>query len=385
MPGLWSELDFSTAKKPVCLGAIRKYIKRGNGTTTRVTLDRFGSNVEKIPRYITTHCRELNDLRISGGIIGASILKSVACASKLTTLIISKACQTSFDVVIQLLSHCSNLERAEFHSVSGTKYGVASWKIDMPKLRTLTLDNPKAAGNSMIHLEALVTKIPNIHTLSVQGWVVPPIVPGGNIDFSNLHQLQHLNISHLKAILPPRLPSTVRTVAMANCYTMPGLQGASFAELDLPQMVRLSLAGWSDLSLGDLRAYLISSKGKVTHLDIGGCIALSSVNLKELITEGYLERVEDLVLRSCNVDDEIAVLIARNLPRLEDLDLACTKVSGVGVKALTIGLEGKLKRLRLDGCQSTNIDAVALARSTGVKVAFGFLDLWSGGRRIRQL
>ena len=343
--------------------------------------------MEKIPRYITTHCRGLNDLRISGGIIGASILKSVACASNLTTLIISEVCQTSFAVVVQLLSHCSNLERAEFPSVIDATYHSASWKIDMPKLRTLTLDNPQAtrlSGNFVIHLEHLVTKIPNIHTLSVQGWVVPPLIPGGNIDFSNLHQLQHLNISYLKAVLPPRLPSTVLTVAMANCYTLPGLQRVSFAELDLPQMVRLSLAGWSDLSLGDLQAYLISSKGKATHLDIGGCIALSSVNLKELITEGYLERVEDLVLRSCNVDDEIAVLMARNLPRLENLDLAYTKVSGVGVKALTIGLEGKLKHLCLDGCHSTNIDAVALARAMGVKVAFGFPDLRSGGRRIRQ-
>lgn len=155
-------------------------------------------------------------------------------------------------------------------------------------------------------------------------------------------------------------------------------------DFDLPQMTRLSLAGCFELSLVDLQACLLPSKGKVTHLDIGGCIALSSANLKELITHGYLEGIEDLVLKSCNIDDEIAMFIARNLPRLKNLDLACTKITGVGVKALVVGLEGKLEHLCLDGCHSTSIDAVELARALGVKVAFGFPDPLSWGRRITQ-
>lgn len=387
MPGLWSDLDFSTTKRPVNLGAVRKYIKRGNGTTTRVTLDRFGSNAEKIPRYIATRCRGLRDLRISGGLIGASILEAVPCASNLKTLIISKACQISCDVVSQLLSHCPNLECAEFQSVSPVENRTIRWEADMPKLRTLTLDAPKVArrrGSTVLALETLLTKIPNIRTLSVQGWVVAHGFPAQCIDFSNLHQLQQLDISRLNAILPPRLPSTIHAIAMADCNCFPGIQGVDFADFDLPEMTRLSLAGWPGLSPSDLQACLLPSKGKVTHLDIGGCITLSSASLKELITQGYLEAVEDLVLRSCNVDDEIAMLIARNLPRLENLDFACSKITGVGVKALVIGLEGKLKHLCLDGCHSTNIDAVEFARAMGVKVAFGFPDPLSGGRRVRQ-
>ena len=387
MPGLWSDLDFSTAKRPVNLGAVRKYIKRGNGTTTRVTLDRFGAYAEKVPRYVTTRCRGLKDLRISGGLIGASILEAAPCASSLETLIISKACQISCDGVSQLLSHCPNLERAEFQSVSAAENRTTRWEADMSKLRTLTLDAPKAArrrGNTMLALETLLTKIPNIRTLSVQGWVVAHGFQAQCIDFSNLHQLQHLDISRLNAILPPQLPSTIRAIAMAACNPFPGIQGVDFADFDLPEMTRLSLAGWPGLSLSDLQACLLPAKGKVTQLDIGGCITLSSASLKELITQGYLEAAEDLVLRSCNVDDEIATLIARNLFRLKNLDLACTRITGVGVKALVIGLEGKLEHLCLDGCHSTNIDAVELARATGVKVAFGFPDPLSGGRRIRQ-
>lgn len=393
MPSLWSNLNLSTAKKPVSLGAVRKYIKRSNGTTTRVTLDRFGSNAEKIPRYIATRCKGLEDLRIPGGLIGASILEAAPCASNLKNLIISKSCQVSCDTVSQLLRHCPNLERAEFHSVTSAESRSASWEVDMPKLRTLILDTPvlvRRQGRQtkplLLGLHTLLTKIFGINTLSVQGWSVLPFLPGQFLDFSDLHHLQHLNLSCLTAILPPQLPSTVHTFSMADCNYAPFLfPGVSFADYDLPQMVRLSLAGWSELSLGDLQACLIPNKGKVTHLDIGGCIALSCANLKELITHGYLEGVEDLVLKSCNLDDEIGMLIAGNLPRLKNLDLACTKITGVGVKALVIGLEGKLEHLCLDGCHSTSIDAIELARAIGVKVAFGFPDPLSGGRRIKQI
>ena len=261
----------------------------------------------------------------------------------------------------------------------------------MPKLGTLVLDTPVLTrrrgiqeARPLLALDTLVTKIVGIITLSVKGWFVPPVSPGPNLDFSNLHQLQHLDITRLVAQIPPQLPSTVRTFLMADCISFPRISGVPFADFDLPQMTRLSLAGSSELSLSALQACLLPNKGKLEHLDIGGCIALSIANLKELITHGYLEGVEDLVLKSCTVDDEIAMLIARNLPRLKNLDLAHTKVTGVGVKALVIGLEGKLERLDLVGCNSTSIDAVELARAMGVKVAFGFPDRLSGGRRIKQ-
>ena len=261
----------------------------------------------------------------------------------------------------------------------------------MPKLRTLVLDTPvlnrrrgTPEGRALLALDTLVTKIVGISTLSVKGWFVPPLFPGPNLDFSNLHQLQHLDITRLVAQLPPQMPSTVRTFLMADCTPFPRISGVPFADYDLPQMTRLSLTGWSELSLSFLQACLLPNKGNLKHLDIGGCIALSIANLKELITHNFLEGVEDLVLKSCTLDDEIVMLIARNLPRLRNLDLSRTKVTGVGVKALVTGLEGKLERLDLDGCNSTSIDAVDFARGMGVKVAFGFSDPLSGGRRIKQ-
>ena len=378
MPGLWSDLDFSTAKKPVTLGAVRKYIQCGNGTTTGVILDRFGSNAEKIARYIATRCRWLKDLRISGGLIGASILEAVPCISSLKTLIVSEACQMSCDVASQLLSHSPNLERAEFQIVTRRRIVPLSWEVDMPKLHTLKLDT--SHSSDPLALPTLLTRIPNIHTLSVQGWLVPPSSTGQVIDFSKLHQLQNLYISRLNTISPIHFPSTLRSFVLENC-DFPRL---SFADLNLPHMIRLSLAGWNHFSLRELQAFLIPNKGKLTHLDIGGCIELSKANIKEIITQNYLEEIEDLVLKSCRVDDEIAILIARNLPHLQKLDVANSRITGVGVKALVVGLQGKLEHLCLNGCHSTNIDAVKLARGMGVNVAYAFPDLLRGSRRIRQ-
>ena len=376
MPGLWTDLDFSIAKKPVTLGAVRKYIKRGNGTTARVVLDRFGSNAERIPRYIATRCQWLKDLRILGGFIGASILEAVPSISSLKTLIISEACQISCDVVSQLLSHSPNLERAEFQSVIGAKNRTVSWEVDMPKLRTLKLD--ASYPHTLLALHTLLNRIPNIHTLSVQGWLVQSSLVQ-SIDFAKLHQLQNLDISRLFVIAPLYVPSTLRSFVITNC-TIPRI---SFLALNLPHMIRLSLAGWNELSLSELQACLIPNKGKLTHLDIGGCVELSNANIKEIITQNYLEGIENLVLKSCNVDDEIATLMARNLSRLQKLDVSNSNITGVGVKALVDGLKGKLEHLCLDGCYSTNIDAVKLAREMGVNVAYGFPDPLRGGRRIR--
>ena len=389
MPGLWSDLDFSSARKPVSLGAVEKYVKRSNGTTTRVTLDKFGYNAERIPRYVAGRCRALNYLRISGGFIGASILEAARRASNLRTLIISKGSEISCDVASQLLERCSNLERAEFQSVTSAKYRPSRWETDMPNLRTLVLDtrrDVKGLENPILALDALLTRIPNIQTLSVQGWtfISPIYLPRQNVDFSHLRELQNLNITRLEATLPPRLPSTIQTIAMAECTNESRPSTFSFADFDLPQLTRLSLAGWHYLSLADLQACLTPAKGKLTHLDVGTCIALSSANFRELVTQGYLEGIEELVLKSCDVDDEIAMLMARNLPRLKNLNLARTKITGVGVKALTIGLEGKLEHLCLDECRGTNIDAVMLARNMGVKVAFGFQDVSGRSRKIRQ-
>ena len=378
MPGLWSDLDFSTAKKPVTLGAVREYVKRGNGTTTRIILDRFGSNAEKIPRYIATRCRELKDLRLSGGLIGASILEAVPCISSLKTLIVSEPCQMSCDVASQLLTRSLNLERAEFQINTYAKNRPVRWEVDMPNLRTLKLDT--SHRSNPLALPTLLNRIPNVHTLSVQGWSVPSSLTAQAVDFSKLHQLQNLDISRLNMSLPLHFPSTLRSFAVKDCY----FPRISFADLDLPHLIRLSFAGWSGFSLTELQACLTPNKGKLTHLDMGSCIELSNANIKEIITQNYLEGIEDLVLNSSNVDDEIAILLARNLPRLQKLDVANSKITGVGVKALVVGLQGKLEHLCLDGCYSTNIDAVMLAREMGVKVAYGFSNPLRGARKIRQ-
>lgn len=380
MPGLWSDLDFSTAKKPVTLGAIRKYIEQGNGTTSRVILDRFGSSAGKIPRYIATRCRWLKDLRISGGLIGASIVEAVPCISSLKTLIVSGACQISCDVASQLLSRSLNLERAEFEIAIQVKYRPVSWKVDMPKLRTLKLDT--SHPQNYFALPTLIDRIPNIHTLSVQGWIVVNWSTPQVIDFSKLHQLQDLDISRITMDTPLNFPPTLRSFLLTKCLIL--FPGINFAVLNLPHMMRLSLAEWDKLSLSELQTWLIPNKGKLTYLDIGGCVSLSNANIKEIITQNYLEGIEELVLKSCNIDDEIAILMASNLPRLRKLNVANSKITGVGVKALLVGLKGKLQHLCLDGCYSTNIDAVNLARGMGVKVAYGFPDKLKGGRRIRH-
>lgn len=144
MPSLWRHLDLSNAKKNVRQSAIRECVKRSQGKLTRVTLSRFEhyNTNNEILKYITSRCKALEYLELRDGVSNASLLKAVSLALKLTTLIIGRAHETSFDLVTQLLAQCHTLERAEFHSTT-TKGIKAEWRSDLSTLRVLKLDAGK--------------------------------------------------------------------------------------------------------------------------------------------------------------------------------------------------------------------------------------------------
>ena len=91
----------------------------------------------------------------------------------------------------------------------------------------------------------------------------------------------------------------------------------------------------------------------------------------------------ELGLRNTHVDDTLAKLLALHLPKLTALDVAFTKISGVGVKALCLKDGDGLERLNLQHCTGVSVDAVEWARARGVDVQYSFPE--SGkGRKVRS-
>ena len=381
-PGLWNNIDLLGANKPVSRGAFRRYMKTSRGLVTRVTLDKFGTNHDSILSYLAERCKSLQELTIPAGLIGASLLKAVDLAPNLKSIVISFQCQISLDTVTHVLSKCRGLERAEFWNVKSGRF-LQLWEGDLPMLRALILNGSmeNKYSRSIPGMNVLMKKINNIVDLSLQNWFIRPNYSQATADFSCLAKLQNLKIARLGTAVVPQLPPSLRTLLMEeNCYTRPLSHNS--AHHDLPYLVHLSMAGWHNLTFVELLSWLESSKGKITRLDISDCFMLQSDNFQELVQLGYLDQVEELNLNKSSVDDAAVTLLSRRASSLKSLELARTKISGIGVKALVTGLPGKLKYLNLSDCRSTSVDAVDFARSRGVTVSYSFADAAGKGKKV---
>ena len=380
-------MDFSKAKKPVTLAAVRKHVKRARGLATRVFLPGIGTSTEGIPRYITTRCKNLKELIMPAGMAGATLVSALVGATSLKSLIIGSQCQITADCVSQVLSVCKGLERAEFHGIISGASHASLWGTDRHKLRSLVMNAVQEKGSRKLVLAAntLIERIPNIHTLVLHSWMLT-LLPYGHTqpgtDFAALGQLEHLDISGSEAKEILRLPTSVRSLDVTK-FTgpEPGLQAVNFT-----QLVRLSTADSRWMNYISLRAMLYANLGNLTHFNSRRGVWLVDW-WTDIIRSGYFQRVIELNLDFCPVDDDIIGLLAQHTTALKSLSLAGTKVTGVGVRALLITPEGdppsKLEYLCLDHCQSCSKDAAEWARLQGVKVSFKFPASNDKGRRIR--
>ena len=135
MPRLWTHLDFSRAKKPVKLTAVRACVERSKGGITHATLHLAATTCAL--KHVLKCCRALHHLEVNQGFTSTSLLEAASLAQNLSTLIVSNSCMVDLAVVTRMLSLCSKLERAEFHWIYIV--GVPpQWQISS-KIRTLTL------------------------------------------------------------------------------------------------------------------------------------------------------------------------------------------------------------------------------------------------------
>lgn len=367
-------------------GAVRQYIKRGRGLPTRLTLPQSVYTNYNLPRFITTRCKELYELVVPGGLIGATFLQATPCATNLKALTIGSGCHIRGDTVHQILEHCKALERADFRNVSVAQGRPAQWNVDLPKLQSLILvftKTPRPSGRSIavVDLEQLVKRIPHVRKLVLRStWSLPFERPGQappTPDFSCLKQLESLDINGMIARQAPKFPSSLSSLDISD-IDCPML---AFVPNQFTKLVRLSFANALRLVI-NVDVMLEANKGKLTHLDATG--RLSTSELEELTTSGYLESVEELKLGMCNVNDNQAIMLAKHAPNIKILCLENTKITGVGVKELVIALKGRLEFLRLDECHNCSVDANSWAISMGVKTSFKFPDQHRGGRKLRQ-
>lgn len=149
----------------------------------------------------------------------------------------------------------------------------------------------------------------------------------------------------------------------------------------LEELVSLSMSGFLHLSTTDLFTLLAPNKGNLRLLDLSE----TEIDVKQLATAGYLSEVTELLLNTTRVDDETLEILAANLPNLTTLAVSSTRVTGVGVRALTKKPGRKLERLNLNYCNFVGADAIVYARSLGIEVSCVLVDSSKGRPRNQEL
>lgn len=219
----------------------------------------------------------------------------------------------------------------------------------------------------------LLAKVPKVRKLALADWSWSSDTVISHTNFTNLSELQQLKIVRNSNLVFPRLPPSLRLLNLRRCTIDKRLSQEGNENLitnSLPELTDLALPEFTDLTLNGLLSLLNACKGKLESLDIESCVQLESKDINTLVESSYLEKVTRLTLCKLSINDSTAELIAQNLPRLKNIDLSLTRVTGIGVKAIVLKPHSRLERLVLNGCR-LNRDVIDFAIAHGVTVDHG--------------
>ena len=196
------------------------------------------------------------------------------------------------------------------------------------------------------------------------------------LDFSNLKQLDNLDVNSVQHDFSIRLPASLHSLNLSN---HPG-PGPDVEENQLAQLVHFSYDRCGHIPFVSIQEFLEANFGDLTSYSARGCVPCEGwlIELVHHVQLGSFINVETLILDYCTFKDEIPVLLAKHTTALKFLSLASTQISGVGLRPLLTGIDGtltpRLEFLCLDNCTGCSLDAVEWARSLGVKTSFKFDD-----------
>lgn len=209
--------------------------------------------------------------------------------------------------------------------------------------------------------------------------------PGVFLDFSNLTQLETLELACLDPPTFPSLPCSIQNLDISSWpgrNTNGGFHPANLATLDNLSSLSLRLSNF--FSFVDFCTLLEPNRGYLRTLDISRSTQLSKDDVVSLALSGYFSGLVELVVTATELDDKAVEAMAAHLPSLTILDISSTYITGISVKALANNPGSKLMRLNLDHCRNVGVDAVEYARSQGIEVSFKFPELNYGkAKRLR--
>ncbi|KAI5254088.1 hypothetical protein E4T42_02628 [Aureobasidium subglaciale] len=401
LPGLWMNLDFSEARRPVRSAFLSRCINTSRRKVISATLKRV-NDLEKVIKALAQSCPEFDSLRIvDGGLQGESLTHNLKSATKLKKLTLGASASVSSMTLPGLLLGCENLEELECRAIVPGSLNI-HWKGEFPKLRRLKLIRNFQSPNRSMHtlrIGTLLALTPNLQSLSLNDWATPYDILSLRESASRLVELDMTSdVSSGPVPFPFRnLPQSLRVLRLDLDRPLSSVVLLRPKDFFLPNLEELVCCGTDIASLLLSDPELISnypdptdnmflkhsnmSKLRTLHVQCTG----AAQPVTSILALPRLERVRSLRLtHNSSVNDEVANHIATNMKQLRDIDLSSTMITGACVRALVEGLKSTLKTLKFVNVWHCSPDAPEWAREQGIRVHYSQnADTKPKGRKIR--
>ncbi|KAI5244142.1 hypothetical protein E4T43_03854 [Aureobasidium subglaciale] len=401
LPGLWMNLDFSEARKPVRSAFLSRCINTSRRKVISATLKHV-KDLEKVIKALAQSCPDFDFLRVvDGGLQGESLTHNLKSATKLRKLTLGASASVSSMTLPGLLLGCENLEELECRAIIPGSLNIP-WKGEFPKLRRLKLIRNFQSPNRSMHtlrIGTLLALTPNLQSLSLNDWATPYDILSLRESASRLVELDiSSDVSSGPVPFPFRnLPQSLRVLRLDLDRPLSSVVLLSPKDFFLPNLEELVCCGTDIASLLLSDPELISnypdptdnmflkhsnmSKLHTLHVQCTG----AAQPVTSILALPRLERVRSLRLtHNSSVNDEVANHIASNMKQLRDIDLSSTMITGACVRALVEGLKSTLRTLKFVNVWHCSPDAPEWAREQGISVQYSQnADTKPKGRKIR--
>ncbi len=194
-----------------------------------------------------------------------------------------------------------------------------------------------------------------------------------SVNFSLWSRLERLELNYTGISDLPSLPQTLRYLDLSGNNVLRSTRPTeeNVTATDLP-LLETFISSGTDFSLADIFKFIGKSvkRGHLKSLHIGSP-KFSDLyeDLSFLPADFSMPTLMVLSLRRYQEGEDGTLKLLRLCPRVQDLDVSFTKVTGVAIKEL-MTRERPPKRIVANGCTCLSYDAVEWARSLGAEVEY---------------
>ncbi|KAI9691381.1 MAG: hypothetical protein M1820_009718 [Bogoriella megaspora] len=384
---LWKHLDLSEAhqsRRPLVRYAfVKKAIKITDGGIKHVTLQGIDKNENLVVKDLTTKCNLLSLKVLSAFDVRTILAGGILSSRTLTTLEFGGNIDIYLDTVQVILKNIPSIERMTVGCFT-TNNSRINWPSHLSNLKLLELKAGRRCGGATgaLFLPGLFAVASNLEILALNNWTT---LADFRLSFLPLTKLLSLDLAASDFTVDLcQVPSSVcklRASGFIENLSDPEDQWGAL----LPNLTELECR-----CVASARRMLQDTDSKTQRKELRrlsldhSCVDKSDVCLEVLSSRRLGPELEELALVNYRaIEDKFIQQIVNRFPNLRYVDVSFSKITGVGVKTMVLGLE-LLERLVVVACPVSS-DAIEWARGRGIHVKVAPAWMEKSGKKVRGL